>query len=50
MVITMIIATLLREYHFGNALAETWISVGNIWQFAGLLIIGREYKCKDYEN
>lgn len=49
MAITMIIATQLREYHFGNALAATWISVGNIWQFAGLLITGRDL-CKDYEN
>lgn len=39
MVITMCITTPLRGYRFGNALAATWISIGNIWQFAGLLVM-----------
>ncbi len=38
MILTMIIATPFRGYAWGNALAATWISVGNIWQFAGLLV------------
>ncbi len=39
MIATMLIATPFRGYAWGNALAATWISVGNIWQFAGLLIV-----------
>lgn len=39
MAATMIIATPFRGYEWGNALAAAWISVGNIWQFAGLLIM-----------
>lgn len=39
MAVTMAIATPFRGYAWGNALAAAWISVGNIWQFLGLLLI-----------
>lgn len=44
MVLTMAVATPFRGYHWGNALAAAWISVGNIWQFAGLLIMMKKVK------
>nr|WP_294531053.1 DUF6796 family protein [uncultured Blautia sp.] len=44
MVVTMAVATPFRGYHWGNALAAAWISVGNIWQFAGLLIMMKKVK------
>lgn len=44
MVLTMAVVTPFRGYHWGNALAAAWISVGNIWQFAGLLIMMKKVK------
>lgn len=39
MVVTMLIATPFRGYAWGNAFAAAWISIGNIWQALGLLIM-----------
>lgn len=39
MIFTLLVTLPFSGYAWGNALAAAWISIGNIWQFAGLLAV-----------
>lgn len=39
MILTLLVTLPFSGYAWGNALAAAWISIGNIWQFSGLLAV-----------
>ena len=47
--LAVLVYLLFGKYAWGNAVSAAWISIGNIWQFVGLLVVMKKKKLDQKE-